>query len=69
MENSVAVICDDITYAAPWSMSADTDEFGSSVVQDESYRHCVPGPESSFGRWLLEFADDKSGSSCPPPMC
>ena len=40
-------------YPLPWSMSSDEQ---------------TPESESTFGRWLREFVDERTGGTSPPPM-
>ena len=56
-------------YPLPWSMSSDEQTPESSCSSgDQATRLRVVGPESTFGRWLREFVDERTGGTSPPPM-
>ena len=56
-------------YPLPWSMPPDEqapEPSCSSGEQPDRLR--AVGPESTFGRWLREFVDERTGGASPPPM-
>ena len=58
-----------LAYPLPWSMSPDEQTPESSCSsEDPPDRLRAVKPESTFGRWLREFVDERTGGTSPPPM-
>lgn len=55
-------------YPMAWSLECTTEvEYSSRTARRRrSWRH--DEEVSMLDRWLREFADDRGGASCPPPM-